>query len=147
MLSADSVTNTEIPFQRKNLRGIFSIIKGPLKPNLLATIEDIVDYFWRSVFNFRLLKTHILLRSRKTWENLKKWVSVSGKKISAPIPIPKLDLGFGSRYRNLVSVIHHFVVATNKGFHVFCNVMVFNLEGKSEREKWEKGQFKYIAQQ
>jgi hypothetical protein len=33
---------------------------------------------------------------------MKKKVSVSEKKVSATILIPKLDLGFGSRYRNLV---------------------------------------------
>jgi hypothetical protein len=37
---------------------------------------------------------------------LKKKVSVSEKRISAPKPIPKFDLGFGSRYRNLVLVAH-----------------------------------------
>ena len=30
-----------------------------------------------------------------------------GKKKSAPIPIPKLDLSFGSQYQNLVSVVHY----------------------------------------
>jgi hypothetical protein len=39
-------------------------------------------------------------------KKLKK-VSVSGKKISAPIPIPKLDLGYGSQYQNLVLVVHY----------------------------------------
>ena len=46
----------------------------------------------------------------KKWENMrkniknlkKKNISVSEKKVSAPIRIPKLDLGFGSRYQNLV---------------------------------------------
>ena len=40
----------------------------------------------------------------ETWQNLKKKVSVSVKKNPATIPIPKLNLGFGSRYQNLVSV-------------------------------------------
>ena len=35
----------------------------------------------------------------KNEKNLEKKVSVSEKKISAPIRILKLDLGFGSRYR------------------------------------------------
>ena len=29
------------------------------------------------------------------------------KKVSAPIPIPKLEFGFGSRCQNLVSVVHY----------------------------------------
>ena len=33
---------------------------------------------------------------------------VSEKIILALTPIPKLDYGFGSRYRNLVSVVHYF---------------------------------------
>ena len=51
----------------------------------------------------------------KTEKNLKpekikfKKGSVSGKKNLASIP--KLDLGFGSRYRNLVSVAHYMNVA------------------------------------
>ena len=32
---------------------------------------------------------------------------VSEIKVSAPILIPKLDLGFGSRYQNLVSVANY----------------------------------------
>ena len=46
ILLADTVTNTEATFQRENLvtnsmyGGIFSIIKGPLKPNLLPNIKD-----------------------------------------------------------------------------------------------------------
>ena len=38
---------------------------------------------------------------------LKKKVFVSVRKVSVPIPISKLDVGFGSRYRNLVSVVHY----------------------------------------
>ena len=33
-------------------------------------------------------------------------ISVSDKKVSALIPILKLDLGFGSRFRKLISVAH-----------------------------------------
>ena len=29
------------------------------------------------------------------------------KKVSAPVPIPKLEFGFGSRCQNLVSVVHN----------------------------------------
>ena len=32
---------------------------------------------------------------------------VIGQKVTAPKPIPKLDLGFGCRYRNQVSVVHY----------------------------------------
>ena len=42
--------------------------------------------------------------------SLKKKVSVSEKKLSALIPIRKLDLGFDSRYRNLVLVALHTTV-------------------------------------
>ena len=31
-------------------------------------------------------------------------------KILAKIPIPKVDLGFGSQYRHLVAVIHYYFV-------------------------------------
>ena len=36
-----------------------------------------------------------------------KKVSVLEKNVLDPIPIPKLNLGFGSRYQNLVWVIHY----------------------------------------
>ena len=53
----------------------------------------------------------------KNEENLKffeiKKVLVSEKIISALIPIPKLDLGFGSRYLNLVSVVHYCAVGAS----------------------------------
>ena len=52
------------------------------------------------MFNFKLLKTYINKRSRKTQENLKnlkKKVSVFGEKKTPPKPIPKSDLGFGCR--------------------------------------------------
>ena len=40
----------------------------------------------------------------ENFEKENKRVSVSDKKVSAQIP--KLDLGFGSRYQNLVSIAH-----------------------------------------
>ena len=83
ILSADTLTNTETTFQWKNLvtntMGYFFIIKGPLKPNFLENIT----YFWKSGFIFKLIKTYI-----------------------PPRIGPKLDLDFGSRYRNLVLVVH-----------------------------------------
>ena len=48
-----------------------------------------LDYF----VQFQVFKNLYPPISRKTWENLKKSVSVLEKKVSAPIPI--LDLGFG----------------------------------------------------
>ena len=82
-------TDTKTTFQR-----IIFNHKGPLKPNFLANIEEFKIIFEDPCFNFKFLKTQTLLRSRKTWENLKKWVLVLEKKNSALIPIPKLDLGF-----------------------------------------------------
>ena len=41
-----------------------------------------------------------------TFKKKLKKVSVSGNKFLAPVPILKLDLGFGSRFSNLVSVVH-----------------------------------------
>ena len=43
---------------------------------------------------------------RKIEKKNEKKVSVSEKKNSSPIPISKLDLAFGSQYRNLVLVAH-----------------------------------------
>ena len=44
ILLADTITNTETTFQRENLvtnsMGYFSIIKEPLKPNLLQNFQD-----------------------------------------------------------------------------------------------------------
>ena len=45
------------------------------------------------MINFKLLENYIPQKSGKKIENIE--VSVSKKKISAPIPILKLDLGFG----------------------------------------------------
>ena len=35
------------------------------------------------------------------------YVSVSAEKVSAPIPIPKFNPGFSSRYRYRISVAHY----------------------------------------
>jgi hypothetical protein len=59
-----------------------------------------------------LTKTYISQRSGKKWEKFEKKVSVSGKKIPAQKPIPKLDLGFSSRYRNWILVSHYLLVVT-----------------------------------
>ena len=57
-----------------------------------------------------------LLNSRQNISGRIKWnpkrdcevqVSVSERKDLSPIPIPKLDLGFSSRYRNRISVSHY----------------------------------------
>ena len=59
------------PFFKQNIYlpivcGILSIIKGPLKPNLLQNIADFLDYFWRYVFHFKLLEDNIPQKSWKT---------------------------------------------------------------------------------
>ena len=60
------------------------------------------------MFIFELIKTYIPPRSGKHDFFLKceKKVSVSKKK-NFSSPIPKLDLGFGSRYRNRILVSHY----------------------------------------
>jgi hypothetical protein len=68
--------------------------KGPQKPNLLSNIKYFLNYFSRFRFIFKLRNTYIPKRSGKTLEKCGK----IEKKVSAPIPILKLDLGFGSRY-------------------------------------------------
>ena len=82
--------------------GVFSITKGPLKPYLLP------NYFWRSGFIFKVLKTHPQERSGKHEKNLKLKVLVLEEKVSAPKLIPKLDFGFGSWSWDLVFVIHYW---------------------------------------
>ena len=62
-----------------------------------------MDYFWRSGFIIKLKKPKI------TWKKEK--VSVSEKKVSAPIPMPKLNFGFGSQFQNLVLVVHYFLAS------------------------------------
>ena len=88
----------------------FFIIKGTLKPNLLSNTK----YFKKI---FKVIKIYITPRSGKTWQKfeffeffLKNKVSVSERKVLAPIPIPKLYLGFSSWFRNLLSVVHYFTI-------------------------------------
>ena len=40
-------------------------------------------------------------------------ISVSAEKVTAPIPIPKFGISFGSRYRYRISVGHYFGVKTS----------------------------------
>ena len=78
ILLADTVTDTKTTFQRENLvtnsMGYFSIIKGPLKSNLLPNIH--ICYFifedLCSISSFKFQKKNSALR-----------------------PMPKLDLSFG----------------------------------------------------
>ena len=56
-------------------------------------------------------------------------VSVQVAKVQAPILIPKLDLGFGCRYRNQVLVVHYIQVQTK-----IQQTAVF-LGAKKQREK------------
>ena len=51
------------------------------------------------------------MRSGKNEKNLKLENKIE-KKISALIPIPKLDLDFGSRYRNLVELSNTYMCST-----------------------------------
>ena len=60
------------------------------------------------MFNFKFLKTYIPLGNKwKKEKNFEK-KSFSFRKKSFPVPIPKLDLGFSSRYQNLVLVSNYF---------------------------------------
>ena len=47
--------------------------------------------------------------SRVFSRNMRKIISVLEKK-STPLPIPKVGLGFCSRYQNLVSVVHYYSI-------------------------------------
>ena len=111
ILLADTVTDTETPFQRENLvdkisssyllpwwpiLGIFSILKGPHKPNF---------FLWEKM--------------RKIWKKKLGWRK---KRNLAPMPTPKLDIGFGSRYRNLVSVEHYHKLVSLLSNHLHYNV-------------------------
>ena len=74
--------------------------------------------------------------------NYKEKVSVSEKIILAPIPILKLNLGFGSQYRNLVLVIQYYILLlmrprkqTNKKFQ-------FNLKNQRGRNNTHSSKIK-----
>ena len=114
------LANTVTKLLKHILKGYFSHHKRSPRTNLLPNIKVFLVYFWRSLFNFKLLKTYITPRSRKTLENLKilrkkkkkkfrfwkKKFRCGKKRVLVPIMIPKLDLGFGSRYQNLIWVAH-----------------------------------------
>ena len=53
-------------------------------------------------------------------------VSVSEKKVSALIPIPKLDLGFGSRYQNTGKEKECYLVVDSD----FFRMLIFNSQLK-----------------
>ena len=81
---------------------MFSTTKGSIKPNLLP-ILNIFRLFLKIWVYFQAFKnSYPQERSGKHGKSLN--LKVLGKKME---PILKLDLGFGSRYRNLVSVIHY----------------------------------------
>ena len=90
---------------------------------------------------FQAFKTFIPLRSRKTWENLKNFWKKEfwflEKKKLAPIPIPKLDLGFGSWYRNLVWVANYIQVCK----FIIHNIKIFQ---KVPYFIWTKKQLDFI---
>ena len=98
----DTVTDTQTTFQRENLvtdsMEYFSIMKWPLKPNLLPNF----DYFQIIIFFFMLIKTYIAMKEVRNIRKIKFFL--------APIPILKLNLGFGSGYQNLVLVVHYYYV-------------------------------------
>ena len=86
ILSADSVTNTKTDtvtdtkttFQRQLpiVRGIFSIIKGPLEPNLLPNIED-YSLFLKICVQFQAFKNLYPHKNQKNMRIFEKKVSVS----------------------------------------------------------------------
>ena len=82
------------------------------KPKLANTIGRYRNQYrnhiskGETVFNFQLLELHIPLWKGK---KMKKKVSVLEKKVSAQKPIPKMYIGFDSRYHKLVSVAHYFI--------------------------------------
>ena len=70
--------------------GIFSIVKGPAKPNLRPNIK-----YFKIIFEDRFFPAYKNLYKVGIHEKYLKKSFGFGKKKSAPIPIPKLDLGFG----------------------------------------------------
>ena len=85
---------------------IFSIIKGPLKLNLLPNIKDFSSFLkicvqFQVFKNLFFLKKQInMIKFEKNWKKIKNKNLFRIKKVLAPIPIPKLDLGFSSWYQN-----------------------------------------------
>ena len=97
-------------FKRRNLvtdsMGYFFHHKKDSKIKFAAKYEIFLDYYFRSMFNFKLFKFYIPPRSRNTWANWKnekmakkregKNSKKRQKKLSL-LPITKLDyLGFNS---------------------------------------------------
>ena len=102
--------------------------KRALWTKFAAKYSRFSHYFWRLVFYFKLSKTYISIRSRKSWEDLKKFEKKKFrilKKHSTLIPIPKLDFGFGSQYRILVSDVHYNkdICLLSIALHL-CTVMI-----------------------
>ena len=95
----DTVTDTETTFQRENLvtHSMRYFIQGPLKPNLLPNFKYFQIFFEDQGLFSRFQK---LILSRKKWEIGEKFETkrFCFRKKIAPIPIPRLDCGFGSRY-------------------------------------------------
>ena len=109
ILWVETVTNIETTFQRENLDtnivGVFSIIKGPLKTNLLSNIKYFLIIFVDlcSILSFsKFISPHKVGKHKK---NKTKTKNKSEEKKSVLIPIPKLDLHFGSQYWNLILVV------------------------------------------
>ena len=104
-------------------------------------------------FFFRIL--YNLQEAGKTRENLKyfeKKVSVSEKKVSALIPIPKLDLSFGSRYPNLILVVHQINALTFLSLMPYSSILVSKLFwtrprtfGLDQQLFGSKGKFSYYV--
>ena len=116
----------ETTFQRENLVSesmryliFIPIIKTPLKPNFLSNI--LLQYFWRSGFIFKLVKTCIPPKVGKNEKKLKKKVSVLEKKnlgsdtntggteigpwFRFSIPKPNFGLTLATMYLALVNLI------------------------------------------
>ena len=89
--------------------GIVFHSKRDPKTKFPSKHQILLKYFWRSGTIFNLIKTCI---PPKKWEKLSKILSLKKKfpyqkkKWLQYQYIPKLDLGFGSRYWNLVLVAH-----------------------------------------
>ena len=80
-------------------------MKDPLNQICCQTFFLIIFEDFCSISSFLKLISHRQKKIRKISRILK--FRFWKKKNSAPIPIQKLDLGFSSRYQNLVSVAHY----------------------------------------
>ena len=68
--------------------------------------------FYKCLLFFSL--SSFFTNSRKMQYNA---ISVTAEKVTAPIPIPKFGIGFGSRYRYRISVGHYVRVANVVAVH------------------------------